>query len=151
VKPLVLRGQVVPGSGLGRRLGFPTANILIPREKLPPFGVYRVEAVWAGAAAHPAVCNVGVRPTRGPSGEAWVEVHALGFDGDLYGRELEVRFLAKIRDEKRFASLSRLKEQIRKDAEMVRAACRREAGRDRSACGSSETPRRPSGRSGAPS
>lgn len=122
MKSLVLRGKVVPGAGLGRRLGFPTANVVIPPQKLPPYGVYRVEAVW-GASCHPAVCNVGVRPTLGPSGEVWLEVHVLGFDGDLYGQELEVRFLEKIRDEKRFDSLSELVDQIRKDTEAVRNAC----------------------------
>jgi riboflavin kinase/FMN adenylyltransferase len=121
LKSLVLRGKVVPGAGLGRRLGFPTANVVIPAQKLPPYGVYRAEAVW-GAFCLPAVCNVGVRPTLGPSGEILVEVHVLDFDGDLYGQELEVRFLEKIRDEKRFDSLSELVDQIRKDAEAVRKA-----------------------------
>jgi riboflavin kinase/FMN adenylyltransferase len=121
VKPLVLRGKVVPGAGLGRRLGFPTANVVIPPGRLPPYGVYRAEAAW-GRCCLPAVCNVGVRPTLGPSGEAWLEVHVLGFDGDLYGQELEVRLLEKIRDEKRFDSLTELMDQIRKDAEAVRKA-----------------------------
>ena len=156
MKPFTLRGTVVPGSGLGRRLGFPTANVLIPREQLPPLGVYRTAAVWKGAPLHPAVCNVGVRPTLGPSGEVWVEVHVLDFTGDLYGKELEVRFLDKIRDEQRFDSLSRLVEQIRLDAEAVRAACLREAaggsgrrGRPASGCGG--TPSRRSGRKEGPS
>jgi riboflavin kinase/FMN adenylyltransferase len=122
VKPLVLRGKVVGGAGLGRRLGFPTANVVIPARKLPPYGVYRVEAVW-GASVHPAVCNVGVRPTLGPSGEVCVEVHVLGFAGDLYGQELEVHFLEKIRDEKRFDSLGELTAQIRRDVEAVKASC----------------------------
>jgi riboflavin kinase/FMN adenylyltransferase len=118
----VLRGKVVAGAGLGRRLGFPTANVALPTHKLPPYGVYRVEAVWE-ASCHPAVCNVGVRPTLGPSGEVCVEVHVLGFAGDLYGKELEVRFLEKIRDEKRFDSLGELIDQIRKDVEAVKNAC----------------------------
>jgi len=117
----VLCGKVVAGSGLGRRLGFPTANVAVPAQQLPPHGVYRVEAIWGGSR-RPAVCNVGVRPTLGPSGEVWVEVHVPGFDGDLYGRELEVRFLEKIRDEKRFDSMSELVDQIRKDVEAVRKA-----------------------------
>ena len=140
-----LRGKVVPGAGLGRRLGFATANVLTPREGLPPFGVYRVEAAWEGQRGLPAVCNVGVRPTLGPSGEAWVEVHVLDFDGDLYGKELEVRFLEKIRDEKRFDSLGQLVEQIRRDAETVRAACRRGAG-----AGSARSGRSAEGRGGTP-
>jgi riboflavin kinase/FMN adenylyltransferase len=118
---LVLRGTVVAGAGLGRRLGFPTANVVIPPSRLPPYGVYRVEALWDGECRL-GVCNVGVRPTLGPSGQVLVEVHILNFDGDLYGKELEVRFLEKIRDEKRFDSLSELTDQMRKDTEAVRQA-----------------------------
>ncbi|HAM35927.1 MAG TPA: hypothetical protein DEB40_08165 [Elusimicrobia bacterium] len=116
----LLRGKVVQGTGLGRRLGFPTANVVVSRGKLPPLGVYRVKACWDDES-RVGVCNVGVRPTLGPCGAVWVEVHIPGFDGDLYGRELEVRFLEKIRDEKRFDSLGELVEQIRRD---VSAACR---------------------------
>jgi len=121
VKPPSLRGKVVPGSGLGRRLGFATANVAAPPQNLPPRGVYRAQALWEGQSRL-AVCNVGVRPTLGPSGEVWVEVHVLDFEGDLYGKELEVRFLDKIRDEKRFDSLGQLVEQIRADAAAARAA-----------------------------
>ena len=122
MKSLVLRGKVVAGLGLGRRLGFATANVAVPSEKLPARGVYAVEEVWDGSA-RPAVCSIGVRPTLGPSGPVWVEVHVLDFDGDLYGKELEVRFLRKLREEQRFDSLGQLVEQIRKDVEAARAAC----------------------------
>jgi riboflavin kinase/FMN adenylyltransferase len=87
MSPLLLRGVVVRGAGLGRRLGFPTANLKLAVARFPPYGVYRVEASWRGSGGRrPAVCSVGVRPTLGPSGEVWVEVHVLDFDGDLYDR-----------------------------------------------------------------
>jgi riboflavin kinase/FMN adenylyltransferase len=114
-----LRGAVVRGAGLGRQLGFPTANVAAPSADIPPLGVYRVEAAWDGKT-RPAVCSVGVRPTLGPSGPVWVEVHILDFDGDLYGKTLEVRFLEKIRDEARFSSLDELVAQIRRDVQAVR-------------------------------
>ncbi len=114
-----LRGEVVRGAGLGRKLGFPTANVAAPSADIPPLGVYRVEASWGGQS-RPAVCSVGVRPTLGPSGPVWVEVHILDFDGDLYGKTLDVRFREKIRDESRFDSLDKLVEQIRRDVAAVR-------------------------------
>jgi riboflavin kinase/FMN adenylyltransferase len=112
---IVLTGEVVRGAGLGRRLGFPTANVAVGGQSLPTFGVYRARAAWDGAAPRPAVCNVGVRPPMGASGEAWIEVHVLGFDGDLYGKRIEVSLLGKIRDERKFASIAELSDQIRQD------------------------------------
>ncbi|MFA6004653.1 MAG: riboflavin kinase [Elusimicrobiota bacterium] len=154
--PAVIRGPVVAGQGLGRGLGFPTANVSVPGSDLPPFGVYRADAIWDGVA-HPAVCNVGVRPTLVSAGSPWVEVHVLDFDGDLYGRVLEVRLREKLRDEKRFASRDELVEQIRRDVALVSAACRRSAGAGpesssaRSAIGRRGTRTRRIGRKGAPS
>ena len=130
MKPFfILQGTVVPGSGLGRRWGFPTANLSPDGEKIPPLGVYHVEAVWDGHA-HAAVCNVGVRPTLDAGRQVWIEAHVLDFEGDLYGKSLRIDFLEKIRDEKRFASLEELSEQIRKDCAAVRSraaggSCRR--------------------------
>lgn len=114
-----LRGEVVRGAGLGRKLGFPTANVAAAPADIPPLGVYRAEASWDGQS-RPAVCSVGVRPTLGPSGPVWVEVHILDFEGDLYGKTLDVSFLEKIRDEARFDSLDKLVEQIRRDVAAVR-------------------------------
>ena len=143
------------GAGLGRRLGFPTANLRVARADFPPWGVYRVEASWEGRT-HAGVCSVGVRPTLGPSGEAAVEVHVLDFAGYLYGRRLEVHFFEKLRDEARFDSLGALTEQIRRDVAAVRAACRCGAAgaagrRGRPAAGRGGTRRRPSGRRAGPS
>jgi len=115
----VVAGTVVRGQGLGRQLGFPTANVL-PDDgcRFPPHGVYRVEVVF-GNERRIAACNVGVRPTLGEKGETLIEVHIPGFSGDLYGRRIEVRFLGKIREERKFPSLDALKEQIKKDVESL--------------------------------
>ncbi len=107
------RGRVVRGARIGRKLGFPTANVAV--RKVPPFGVYRVLVVWPGTAPRGAVCHVGVRPTMRPKGKPAVEVHIPGFSGDLYGKRLVVRFIARLRGERRFASLPALKKQIRAD------------------------------------
>jgi riboflavin kinase/FMN adenylyltransferase len=118
--PTALRGEIVRGAGLGRKLGFPTANVAAARADIPPLGIYRVEASWDGGPARPAVCSVGVRPTLGPAGPVWVEVHILDFEGDLYGKTLEVRLLERLRDEMRFSSLDELTAQIRRDVQAVR-------------------------------
>lgn len=117
-----LRATVVRGQGLGRRLGFPTANLRVGPGALPPLGVYQVRVRTAGLPWRLAVCNVGVRPTLGGSGRPTVEVHIPGFSGDLYGRTLEVSFLEKIREEMRFASLEALKRRIRRDIQTLGVA-----------------------------
>ncbi|HVC09843.1 MAG TPA: riboflavin kinase [Elusimicrobiota bacterium] len=116
---LVVAGTVVSGQGLGRQLGFPTANIFPDGGcRLPPHGVYRVEVLWDNERRL-AACNVGTRPTLGEKGKTLVEVHIPGFFGDLYGRRMEVRFLGKIREEEKFPSLDALKEQIKKDVDSL--------------------------------
>ncbi|MBI5884390.1 MAG: riboflavin kinase [Elusimicrobia bacterium] len=121
---LNLRGTVVRGAGLGRELGFPTANLeLRPCGALSdaPCGVFRVEVSGSRVRGmRLGVCNVGVRPTVESAGRKIVEVHLLDFDGDLYDSELSVRFLGRIRDERRFKDLSALKAQIAKDVEGAR-------------------------------
>ncbi len=109
-----LRGRVVRGEGLGRKLGFPTANIRISSSARPPRGVWRVRVRGSAIDERPAVCNVGVRPTFGGA-RLVVEVHIPGFKGDLYGRTLIVTFLSSIRAEKKFPSLAALKARIRRD------------------------------------
>ncbi|MFA6318886.1 MAG: riboflavin kinase, partial [Elusimicrobiota bacterium] len=106
---LSLRGTVVRGAGLGRQLGFPTAN-LAPSDagaadslSEAPNGVFRVAVSGPRLrGARTGVCNVGVRPTVESAGRKIVEVHILDFDGDLYGSQLDVRFLGRIRAERRF-------------------------------------------------
>lgn len=110
-----LAGNVERGDGLGRKLGFPTANIDASGLALPPRGVYAIHAV-TGGKTYRAVANIGCRPTLGnPNPQLRVEAHLLGFQGDLYGQELEVTFVEKLRDEEKFASLSALREQIALD------------------------------------
>ena len=111
-----MRGRVVAGEKLGRRLGFPTANIRMHRSKVPLSGVFavRVRGIDTGLARD-AVASLGVRPTVAGT-EPLLEVHVFDFSGWLYGRELEVEFVAKIRDEEKFASLDSLVQQMRKDS-----------------------------------
>lgn len=114
-----LRGRVVRGSRVGRRLGFATANLKVSSGARPPRGVWRVQVSGTTMGERPAVCNVGVRPTLGGR-RLVVEVHIPGFRGDLYGRTLKVDFLARIRAEKRFSSLAALKARIRLDVACLR-------------------------------
>lgn len=120
------RGVVVHGEGRGRKLGFPTANLKLDPKLALPFGVYAsyvsCETLFPGQRI-PSVTNVGVRPTFQEDRElpALVETHLLDFDGDLYGNSLEVRFVRRLREEKRFPGIDSLKAQIRADSEEARA------------------------------
>ena len=112
-----LAGAVIRGDQLGRQLGFPTANLNVAGLVVPPNGVYAVHAV-VGERQHRAVVNIGFRPTLpSPDPQLQVEVHLLDFSGDLYGQELEIGFVAKLRDEKKFSSREALREQIQRDIE----------------------------------
>jgi riboflavin kinase/FMN adenylyltransferase len=113
-RPFQLRGTVVTGDGRGRRIGVPTANLELPEAVVVPAnGVYAARA-GLGETRLPAVVNVGVRPTFGGTRRV-VEVHVLDADVDLYGRQLRVDFVARVRDERRFESVDALVEQIRAD------------------------------------
>jgi riboflavin kinase/FMN adenylyltransferase len=114
-----LLGTVVHGDARGAALGFPTANLDLHHELHPPAGVYAVEARLDGKRLR-GVVNIGTRPTFG-AGAVTVEVHLLDFEGDLYGRDLEVEFLEKLREERRFASREDLVAQVRRDVERARA------------------------------
>lgn len=118
-------GTVVRGDARGRQLGFPTANVVPQPGALPPNGVYAVEAILDGVV-HAAVANLGTRPTFVGGGDATthLEVHLLDFQGDLYGRELEVTFQKWLRPERRFADIAALQAQIREDIAAARAALR---------------------------
>jgi len=114
-----LIGQVIQGARRGRLLGFPTANLsLLPELAIPADGVYAC-FVWVGSARHPAVTNIGVRPSF-DGAERTVETHLLGFRDDLYQRELKVEFVERLRPEKRFESLDQLVAQIGADTEKAR-------------------------------
>lgn len=118
----VLRGRVVQGRKLGRQLGFPTANLADVRELLPREGVYacRVD-VDDGPRGIPAVCNIGTRPTLG-EGELSVEVHLLQRTEELYGKSLGVALERRLRDERTFADLAQLREQIARDVRQAAEA-----------------------------
>jgi riboflavin kinase/FMN adenylyltransferase len=109
-----LRGRVVRGEGMGKKLGYPTANIKLSPTARPPRGVWRVLVRGTTIGERLGACNVGVRPTLGGV-RLVVEVHIPGFKGDLYGRTLSLSFLSAIRAEKKFPSLAALKAQIRRD------------------------------------
>jgi len=110
-----LSGEVVRGDGLGRQLGFPTANMDADGLVLPPNGVYAVRAELPNGS-HRAVLNIRVRPTlRSPKPRLQVEAHLLDFSGDLYGKILEVVFVDKLRNECKFNSMQELRDQIAQD------------------------------------
>jgi riboflavin kinase/FMN adenylyltransferase len=118
--PFALRGEVVHGDRRGRTLGFPTAN-LIPDESLvcPGHGVY---AAWADGDC--AAVNVGVRPTFGTGRSVLIEAYLLDQDVDLYGRQLTIEFLERLRGERRFQSADALIEQMHDDVKRTRELCR---------------------------
>ena len=120
-RPHFLRGTVVGGDQRGRTLGFPTANIESETELLPPHGVYAVRVLINGEGpALPAVANLGVRPTF-DGARFLIEVHLLDWSGDLYGRELVVRFHHRLRGEQRFDGPAALIDQLRRDVAAARA------------------------------
>ena len=113
--PFQLRGHVVDGDKRGRDLGFPTAN-LVPREgyALPGHGIYACVAHVDGRAV-PAATNIGVRPMFNTGRGELIEAHLIDWDGDLYGRELRIDMLKRLRGERRFASVDALVEQMGRD------------------------------------
>jgi riboflavin kinase / FMN adenylyltransferase len=119
-RPYAIEGTVTSGAGRGRTLGFPTANIAPDRTLLIARGVYRGLVSLEGKA-HTAVVNVGVRPTFSETTLA-VEAHLLDFTGDLYGRQVRLEFVDRLRDEMRFASVEDLKAQVARDIAAARGA-----------------------------
>ena len=115
-----LRAKVIAGKQLGRQIGFPTANLDYHKDKLlPGKGVYAVK-VSHKRQEYFGLANIGIKPTVKEDSSLEVEVHLLGFEGDLYGQVLQMEFLDKIRDEKKFSSLEELKEQIKIDREQIK-------------------------------
>ena len=111
-----LYGVVVAGNRVGRTMGFPTANMQLyePLKLVPANGVYAVEAEVLGTT-YKGMCNIGMRPTVGGASRT-IETHILDFDQDIYGLPLRIRFLRRIRDERKFPSLEALREQLTLDA-----------------------------------
>lgn len=113
--PHHLTGRVTTGRQIGRRLGFPTANLTLPAHKmLPPHGVYVVKVTHEGKSYN-GILNIGIRPTIDAKQLRTIEVHLFDFQGDLYGKQLHVDFLTRLRDEQHFATLEALQEQIQED------------------------------------
>jgi riboflavin kinase/FMN adenylyltransferase len=119
-RPYGIRGRVALGEQLGRKLGFPTANLRLRGRRTPLAGIFAVRVHGVGAAPWPGVASLGTRPTVGGV-EPWLETHLFDFDGDLYGREIEVEFVARLRDEAMFESLEALTAQMHRDAAAARA------------------------------
>jgi len=120
-RPFSLLGTVVRGDGRGRKIGFATANLDLHHEIRPPAGVYAIRAIHGGESSG-GVLNIGIRPTFGPDGDLTVEAHLFDFDGDLYGQDLEVVLLERLREEMRFGSRDELARQIELDCAAARRA-----------------------------
>jgi len=115
-RPYTVSGAVVHGQGRGQNLGFPTANLELPPEKLlPASGVYLGFCRLTDKQKLPCLINLGFRPTVSTDRRITCEAHILGFKGDLYGRQLTIELIAYLRPEKRFKNIEQLKEQIRSD------------------------------------
>jgi riboflavin kinase/FMN adenylyltransferase len=134
-RPYAVRGEVVLGDRRGRTIGFPTANVRPdPAVVVPARGVYAC-VMRVGGDDHAACTNVGVAPTF-ERGESRIEAHLLDFGGDLYGRIVEVRFLQRIRGERRFSGVEELVEQIGRDVAEARRLTSVDGGRREPAPGS---------------
>lgn len=125
-RPYSMRGRVMPGEQLGRTLGFPTANLRLARRQAPMDGIFAVRVRGVGHGHGPevalgGVASLGTRPTVGGRSPL-LEAHVFDFAGDLYGREIEVEFVARLRDELRFDSVDAMVVQMHRDAESARAA-----------------------------
>ncbi len=121
-----LRGKVITSDKRGRALGFPTANLESkPQQALPNNGIYAT-ITHVDGKQFPSATNIGTRPTFG-EGRKMVENHLLNYKGNLYGKEIRVEFVQKLRDEKRFASSEELKTQIERDVRKVQALLAKDA------------------------
>ena len=123
-RPYSMTGRVVEGNQLGRKLGFPTANLRTGRRRVPVAGIFAIRVHGVSADPLPGVASLGTRPTIDGGGEMLLEAHLFDFAGNLYGREIEVEFVAKLRDEEHFADLDALVVQMDKDAADARRILR---------------------------
>jgi len=119
-RPYLLTGRVVKGNRLGRKLGFPTANISVdnPYKLIPKQGVYLVKSMIDNQPVF-GMMNIGFRPTIDGKKQI-MEIHFFDFNGDLYGKSIPVYFLERLRDEQKFPSLEALQNQLKKDADLSR-------------------------------
>ena len=112
-----MTGSIVEGKQIGRQIGFPTANLSLPERKLlPACGVYAVEVEMTDGKRRGGMLCIGHRPTVEANGELSIEVHIFDFDGNLYGKEIRLEFIGRLREERRFPSLEELQQQLRRDA-----------------------------------
>jgi riboflavin kinase/FMN adenylyltransferase len=122
-RPVAILGTVIHGSSFGKKLGFATANLSPHHEVVPPDGIYAVTLVLEGRQ-YRGVCYIGTRPTFSADNsrpkERTIEVHIFDFSRMIYGKEIEVSFAGKIRDDRRFASSDLLIKQIKKDIAKAR-------------------------------
>jgi riboflavin kinase/FMN adenylyltransferase len=118
-RPYAIGGRVVHGNRLGRTLGYPTANLRFARKVPPLSGIFAVRVHGIGDDARPGVASFGTRPTVGGR-EPLLEAHLFDFDGDLYGRRIDVEFVARLRDEQAFVDLPALVEQMHRDSAQAR-------------------------------
>ena len=116
---LVIEGVVIGGNRLGRKLGFPTANIALTESSVVENGVYASRVYLESGESYAAMTNVGVRPSVDGT-KRLLETHLFGFEGSLYDSKLRVELLEKIRDEKKFSSVEELQEQISKDSTRIK-------------------------------
>lgn len=119
-RPFHLEGVVIKGEGRGKKIGFPTANIQVSEDLIvPQKGVYVTRTVYNGMTYN-SITNIGNNPTFKDSSQLHIETHLFDFSTDIYGENLEIQFLQKIRDEKRFPTVNDLIEQIKKDVEQAK-------------------------------
>jgi riboflavin kinase/FMN adenylyltransferase len=126
-RPYSLAGKVVHGKQLGRKLGYPTANLRLGGKRPALGGIFACRVHGATPAPWPGVASLGTRPTVFGT-EPLLEAHLFDFDGDLYGRRIEVEFVAKLRDEQKFDDLPALVRQMHADAQQARRKLRHDSG-----------------------
>jgi riboflavin kinase / FMN adenylyltransferase len=119
-RPYCISGRVAHGKKLGRELGFPTANIVLKRKRVPLNGIYAVKLHGIEPKPLPAVASLGVRPTVMDGAAPLLEIHILDFDRNIYGRRVSVEFLHKLRDEEKYPDLESLRRQIAIDVDNAR-------------------------------
>jgi len=121
-RPYRLSGVIVRGDGLGRTIGFPTANIMpsCDRKLIPKVGVYAAHALLAGGRRRAAMLNIGYRPTVSSQTQATIEAHIFDFDEDIYGVTVDIDIIERMRDEQRFESADALSEQLRRDEALAK-------------------------------
>ncbi len=119
-RPYNVVGTVIEGKKLARQLGFPTANVVVHNEQLPPDGVWSLRVKFRGES-YDGIGNLGRRPTVEQEGaRRLLEIHVFGFDGDLYEETIDAEFVSYIRKEKKFSSIDELKSQIEVDVELAK-------------------------------